>query len=477
MFVFKVVQKDKNESVQEPSRLIFCLSPLSGTVKKYFVYEMTSTGFTNPRYNSSSLPSGLSLDYKTGRISGYPKYAGEYKFSVWAEEGSIKTNVLSVRIKIQAPPPETGFVDSSSRVKPRSTPKPPAIVSTPEIICKSIFQARVGEGFSEYLKCYGLSYPEYNAEGLPPGIKIDKKTGQIFGTPTAAGVFKTILYAKKGRRQTPRKTISFKVLPVKITDLKKAFVKGILNDFLVFSIKNSRFQFSQIQVKSLPPGLTFNHRTQSIGGSPSKVGSYVTKLRMYSLDGKFYSQEVEFTISEPSFKVKAEISIITSDAVILYFGKNKWSGTKPMRIPSISLFDESGKIHIGVAGVKWIKEKSICIYPPKMPYRSPSFKKDAKVLISQATSSPDLMDYEELNTFDGNIKKKSFWSNKNWSCFASILPQNLNIGSRLSVSQDNLLIGHAEVKKILNQNFEIEFVVKPKYSPEKNSKVTFRIFD
>ena len=335
----------------------------------------------------------------------------------------------------------------------------------------------MGEGFSEYLSCSDLISPEYFAENLPPGIKVNKKTGQIFGTPTIAGDFKTILYAKKWPRQTSRKTILFKILPVKITELKKAFVKGILNDFLVFSIKNSRFQFSKIGVKSLPPGLTLNHGTQSIGGSPSKVGSFVTKLRMYSLDGKFYSQEVEFRISEPSFTVKAEILTITPDAVILYFGMNKWNGTKPKRIQSISLFDESGKTHIGVAGVKWIKEKSICIYPPNMPYRSPSFKKDAKVIISQATSAPKSSQYNELNTFDGTIKKTSFWSNKNWSCFTSILPQNLNIGSRLSVSKNNLLIGHAEVKKILNQNFEIEFVVKPKDLPAKNSQVTFRIFD
>ena len=247
MFVFKVVQKDKKESVQEPSRLIFCDSPLSATVGNYFEYFITSHGLITPVYFASGLPSGLNIIAKTGCIYGVPKGFGEFKFNVWAEDGGLKTNVLGVRIKIKKP-------TKKLRPIPPVTINPPKRISPPpkeyKVISEPIWQGRVGEMFSTTLTS-DLNSPEYKIiNNLPSGITLNKRTGVVSGVPQKEGRYEVSFYA--WAKVTLAKTITFTVLPIEIVELGIVNINGIINDFLLFPIEQPNLKFSKVELDSTP---------------------------------------------------------------------------------------------------------------------------------------------------------------------------------------------------------------------------------
>jgi hypothetical protein len=439
-----------------------------------FRYNLKSQGFKTPRYVASGLANWLSIDSKTGEIYGYPKQPGIYNFKVWAVEGTARTGAVKVSLNIKDLP-QIQRNDSVKVVNPpRNTKSPP--IPIPKIICESSWEGRVGEQFSKILQCEDLPFPNYFADGLPPGIKIDKYTGNIFGYPTQVGNYRTFLYAKNSIKETEKVEISFKVLTPKIIELNKIVVKGILEDFLIHRIDHSHFTFSKFETDALPSGLKLNHKNQCILGHPSETGSFVTRVKMFSLKGKIYEQEIKFEISKPSFQVKAKIGFIHSSFHMLFPEKNQWKGTRPQSPRFISLWDKYKKIHIGTAKVKDMNENTIRIHPPVMFYRSPSYKKGTEIIVTEAVNDSGFIESPKEKLLEGTMKKM-FFSRTKFQCTCYNILRDLSIGSRVSVSFNGNNIGQAEVVKILAENFEIEFIIPPKIVPPKTSEVTFMILD
>jgi hypothetical protein len=133
------------------------------------------TGFPEdhlPFTYTGSLPNGLSLNVQTGIISGTLRSAGTFNGTVTVTFGEISaTATFSIRVL------------------------PPPSLSYPTLPLMAVGKAikNLAPSFSE------LTGPSFSSTGsLPPGLSLNAQTGEISGTPSAAGSFNWTVKASFG---------------------------------------------------------------------------------------------------------------------------------------------------------------------------------------------------------------------------------------------------------------------------------------
>lgn len=123
-----------------------------------------------PPPQTTCLPPGLSINPNTGAIVGTPTTNGTFNFSVGLKDNafmplSVTSDLFTVTINKATP------LVINSTVLPNAT---------------------VGTSYTAAVQASG-GVPPYSwsvpANTLPPGLSLNKANGQIFGTPTQAGVF------------------------------------------------------------------------------------------------------------------------------------------------------------------------------------------------------------------------------------------------------------------------------------------------
>jgi large repetitive protein len=231
-----------------------------GQVNTPYSLQFTATaGGASWAVTSGALPAGLTLS-SGGLLSGTPTVAGDSSFKVTASAGSrsdSQTYSLSVVNKLQ-------------------------LTAAAEV-------AEVGHAFQLTPKATG-GKPGYHfaVEGtLPTGLALNAATGEISGTPAAAGTYPLKLRVTDTLGLTTTVDVSLKV-NAKLSILKRALraakvgklyrakltVLGGVGPF-TWNILGGRPGF-------LPAGISFNKRTGTFAGTPTKAGLY--RLRMQVVD-------------------------------------------------------------------------------------------------------------------------------------------------------------------------------------------------
>jgi len=169
-------------TVQNPAAapVITSASQASGQVDVNFEYQITASG--NPTsYNATGLPSGITVNRSTGKISGESRVAGKYRVEISAANAS-GTGKMTLYLTID-PQPEPGVQITSSL---------------------ATVTLKVGAAYS-YTITADNSPTSYGASGLPPGLRINSRTGVISGRPNRGGDFSVTLRAThkvRGERTT-----------------------------------------------------------------------------------------------------------------------------------------------------------------------------------------------------------------------------------------------------------------------------------
>jgi Putative Ig domain len=238
------------------------------TVGTSFSYSISSNGQPSS-YFATGLPSGLTLNPSTGRITGTATKAGSYPVALTATN-SLGSTTSSLLLVVEARRPPLLVSAASSY----------GVVNQSFSYQLSADSGSVGSSSSE-------AYIILTAKNLPPGLTFFQSSssfpgdasGSITGKPTVAGTYRVPVTATSlGFTTTGILTIvvaeSETQHPV-ITSA--ASVKGNVGTSLSYTVAASAAA-SVFSAQNLPPGLSFDSATHAISGKPTTTGIFVTDV-------------------------------------------------------------------------------------------------------------------------------------------------------------------------------------------------------
>ena len=220
-----------------------------------FNYQITATNNASD-FGVSGLPSGLSLNTRSGLISGIPTAAGTFRATIAAANASgATTEVLQVTIEDGTPVPGL----------------PPTITSS-----------RTVTGYKNAPFNYQITATnnpsDFGVSGLPSGLSLNTRSGLISGIPTAAGTFRATIAAANASGATTE------VLQVTIEDGTPVpgLPPTITSSRTVTGYRNAPFNYqiiatnnpSDFGASGLPSGLSLNSRSGLISGIPTAAGTF-----------------------------------------------------------------------------------------------------------------------------------------------------------------------------------------------------------
>jgi large repetitive protein len=247
--------------IQGNPPIITTPSPLrEGRVGVAYSAQLTATGGTGAvTWSARGLPAGLNVNRTSGAITGTPTVAATFGVTVRATDtlNLFDEKVLQLRI-----------ADASSPVITTLSP---------------LTNGTVGVPYSAQLAATQPNGPViWSARGLAAGLSLIEATGEITGTPTAAGTFNVTVRATDALNLSGEKVLRLLIAnpgapKITTTSLPGGRVGVAYNATLTATGGAGAITWSLADTdddsESLPPGLTLN-RDGTITGTPTQIGGY-----------------------------------------------------------------------------------------------------------------------------------------------------------------------------------------------------------
>jgi large repetitive protein len=243
-------------------------SPLPGTLRNH-AYSVTLasangigslTWSIKPASSTSLFVDGLSIDPSMGVLSGTANFTGTGGFIAQvtdsASPNQITSKVFTITASdpLQAPIPQTSTVGQYEDIVP----------ITP------FFQGGV----------FPFTYSISGA--LPPGLKLDQASGQIFGSATAAGNYPSALIIQDSfsppEVASERLTINVVPPPLSIANSLSSRIlqNRPFNGRVIATGGIPPYHFALISGSSLPPGLSLiDPSSGQTNGTPTTLGTFL----------------------------------------------------------------------------------------------------------------------------------------------------------------------------------------------------------
>ena len=224
----------------------------------------------------SGLPSGVTFNASTNTISGTPTKVGSYPITVTSKDtnGNTTTTTFTIKVVDTTPPVVKTIVDQTKEVN------------------TSIDSIKI-----EATDNSGLAVSN-TVSGLPNGVSFDSNTNTISGTPTKVGSYPITVTTTDASGNVTKTTFTIKVVdtisPVvtSIADQSNE-VNTAIDSIKIEATDNSGLAVSNT-VSGLPNGVSFDSNTNTISGTPTKVGSYLITVTTTDAEGN--KTETNFTI-------------------------------------------------------------------------------------------------------------------------------------------------------------------------------------
>jgi choice-of-anchor A domain-containing protein len=257
-FTVKVTDAEGNSSAGckitiDGPLLVTCAAARTGDVgAKFNSGPMTVTGGVAPYSYSivGKLPVGLTLNTSTGAVSGTPTAAGIFTVKVTDATGNSST---SCALTINGPL---------------------------SVTCAAKNIGEVGVPFeSGAMSISGGTTPfTYSIVGtLPAGLTFNTTTGEVSGTPTAAGTFQVEVKDAAGNSNTSCSITIHGPLAVTCAALNTGSV-GVAFASGAMRVTGGTAPYAYSIEGTLPAGLTLNSSTGEVKGTPTATGTFTVKV-------------------------------------------------------------------------------------------------------------------------------------------------------------------------------------------------------
>ncbi|HEY7162126.1 MAG TPA: putative Ig domain-containing protein, partial [Acidobacteriota bacterium] len=231
---------------------------------------------------SGTLPTGLTLNPTTGQVSGTLTAAGLFLFDITATDVNGCSGLRGYQVTISCP---------TITVSPATLPG-----------------GTVGTPYDQTVSAIGGTAPHtFSVTGaLPTGLTLNTATGQISGTPTAAGTFNFTITATDsyGCTGSTAYTVTMQCPVITLTPatLPNGTVGTAYDQTVSGNDGTAPYTFA-VTNGSLPSGLTLDTNTGQISGTPTAAGTFnfdVTATDTYGCSGV---QSYSITMDCPAITV------------------------------------------------------------------------------------------------------------------------------------------------------------------------------
>ncbi|MEE1943797.1 putative Ig domain-containing protein [Pedobacter sp. KR3-3] len=277
-----------------------------GLTQTINLYGITSTAprptFTAPQSNAvnACYNSTAVLGATTGATNELRWYDVADGGSALATSATFTTPALTANTTYYVAARRIGCTDESVRVPIVVTVNPQITFAT-----TTLANGTIGSAYSKQITAATGGTPAFTyalaaGSNLPAGLVLSA-SGQIGGTPTAAGTFNFNITATDSKGCTATAAYTLKITPTLVlpgASLPNGTV-GTLYPTQVIPLATGGSTPYTYVATNLPPGLSFNPATREITGTPTQSGTFVVGVNVTDADGNTTTTNYTVVVKDP----------------------------------------------------------------------------------------------------------------------------------------------------------------------------------